>query len=174
MFIIFFSFIQLFFHTVSSPSPVLSGTCLITLQPFSPLHPALSLHFTFILILSLSLSHASFALVMVQMLRNKDWLPFPLSVSPSRSLISLLLELVIVPLLSRTISNKYICDGLLMVSLIANSFRLLFALVAPCLSSVPVGSHWAWSHCLISLLCKHFGTFSVFTTVYLVCSVFFL
>lgn len=127
VFIIFFSFIQLFFHTVLSPSPVLSGPCLITLQPFFPLHPALSLYFTFTLILSLSL--ASFALVMVQMFRNKDWLPFPLSVSPSRSLISLLLELMIVPLLSGTISNKYIGDGLLMVSLIANSFRLLVALV---------------------------------------------
>lgn len=51
--------------------------------------------------------------VMVQMSREKNpWLPFPLSVSPSRSLISLLLELVILPLLSSTILSKCISDGL--------------------------------------------------------------
>lgn len=117
MFIIFFSFILLFSHTAFDP-PTPRTSWPTSTYAAAIFFSALSHSFTH----SISFSYrsrcgclgilCSFITVMVQMSRKKDRLPFPLSVSPSRSLISLLLELVIVPLLSSTIPSKNISDGL--------------------------------------------------------------
>ena len=120
MFIIFLSFILLFSRAAFDPPRTSRPTSTYAAAIFSPPPRTFSLILSLFSRLSLALSlwlwWASLfitASAMVQMSRKKKaWLPFPLSVSPSRSLISLLLEPVIVPLLSSAIPSKYISDGL--------------------------------------------------------------
>lgn len=112
MFIIFFSFILFFSHTAFDPH--FPAHIYLRWSHFSSPPCTFSLY--------LSLAHCGCLGILCSFITSqcngsnvknkKACLPFPLLLSPSKSLISLLLDLVIVPPLASTILSKYISDSL--------------------------------------------------------------